>query len=46
LPHPSGASRWHQIAENRVRIDKAIKKIARRYRELFPERKKIKRKKA
>jgi len=24
LPHPSGASRWHQIEENRVRINKAI----------------------
>lgn len=38
LPHPSGASRWHQIAENRKRIDKAIRLIGRRYRELFPDR--------
>jgi uracil-DNA glycosylase len=28
LPHPSGASRWHQIPENRERIDMAIAKIA------------------
>lgn len=38
LPHPSGASRWHQIPENRKRIDKAIRLIARRYRQLFPNR--------
>ncbi len=24
LPHPSGASRWHQIASNRVLIDQAL----------------------
>ena len=24
LPHPSGASRWHQTAENRQRIERAI----------------------
>ncbi len=24
LPHPSGASRWHQISENRERINHAI----------------------
>lgn len=36
LPHPSGASRWHQIAENRKRIDKAIRLIGKRYRRLFP----------
>ena len=35
LPHPSGASRWHQIAENKVRIDQAIGLIANHYRELF-----------
>jgi uracil-DNA glycosylase len=29
LPHPSGASRWHQTAENRALIDKAIARIAR-----------------
>jgi uracil-DNA glycosylase len=38
LPHPSGASRWHQIPENRKRIDKAIRLIGKRYRELFPKR--------
>jgi uracil-DNA glycosylase family 4 len=27
LPHPSGASRWHQLPENRKRIDHAIHKI-------------------
>lgn len=27
LPHPSGASRWHQLPENRRRIDRAIRKI-------------------
>jgi uracil-DNA glycosylase len=36
LPHPSGASRWHQIAKNRKKIDKAIKLIAGQYRRLFP----------
>ncbi|MCL5428992.1 MAG: uracil-DNA glycosylase family protein [Chloroflexi bacterium] len=43
LPHPSGASRWHQIAENRERIDAAVELIARRYRQLFPKRASIKR---
>lgn len=38
LPHPSGASRWHQIAENRAHIEEAIKLIAHRYRQLFPKR--------
>lgn len=37
LPHPSGASRWHQIPENRQRIDTAIKLISRRYKQLFPK---------
>jgi uracil-DNA glycosylase len=27
LPHPSGASRWHQVPENRKRIERAIRKI-------------------
>jgi uracil-DNA glycosylase len=27
LPHPSGASRWHQIAENREKIVRAIERI-------------------
>lgn len=38
LPHPSGASRWHQIAENRVRIQQAIGLIAAQYARLFPKR--------
>lgn len=29
LPHPSGASRWHQIEENRTRISEAIELIGR-----------------
>lgn len=28
LPHPSGASRWHQVPANRQRIQKAIELIA------------------
>ena len=35
LPHPSGASRWHQIAENRALIDEAISLIGKRYRDLI-----------
>ncbi len=27
LPHPSGASRWHQLPENRALIDQAIERI-------------------
>jgi uracil-DNA glycosylase len=38
LPHPSGASRWHQIEANRVRIRKAIKLIGKHYVRLFPKR--------
>lgn len=30
LPHPSGASRWHQIACNRARIYRAIERLAAR----------------
>lgn len=30
LPHPSGASRWHQLHDNRVLIQKAIGKIRQR----------------
>jgi len=29
LPHPSGASRWHQSDGNRARIDAAIRRLAR-----------------
>ena len=28
LPHPSGASRWHQIEENRALIRRAVSRIA------------------
>ena len=34
LPHPSGASRWHQIEENRVLIDKAIALIGKQFARL------------
>lgn len=36
LPHSSGASRWHQIAENRELIKKAISLIKTHYRSYFP----------
>ena len=35
LPHPSGASRWHQSEENRRRITQAIELIQIRYRQIF-----------
>jgi uracil-DNA glycosylase len=35
LPHPSGASRWHQSAENRERVRQAIELIASQVRSLF-----------
>jgi uracil-DNA glycosylase len=34
LPHPSGASRWHQVPANRRRIDAAIALLARLRRRL------------
>jgi uracil-DNA glycosylase len=34
LPHPSGASRWHQIPENCRRIERAINKVKARRRAL------------
>jgi len=34
LPHPSGASRWHQVPANRKRIDSAIALLARLRRRL------------
>lgn len=37
LPHSSGASRWHQIQENRNLIEKAITQISARYHQLFPD---------
>ena len=36
LPHSSGASRWHQIAENRELIKKAVALIAAHLKRLFP----------
>lgn len=36
LPHSSGASRWHQIAENRELIQKAVALIATHMKHLFP----------
>lgn len=36
LPHPSGASRWHQLEDNRMRIGKAIRLIRKHYRRLYP----------
>ncbi len=36
LPHPSGASRWHQIEENRALIQEAIGLIQKHYRRIFP----------
>jgi uracil-DNA glycosylase len=35
LPHPSGASRWHQIGENRKLIEQAIGLIGGHYRALY-----------
>lgn len=35
LPHPSGASRWHQSEENRQRLAMAIELIAQHYRRLI-----------
>jgi uracil-DNA glycosylase len=35
LPHSSGASRWHQIPENRARIRQAIERIGEHYTSLF-----------
>lgn len=36
LPHPSGASRWHQTQENRQRIAQAVELIRKRYLEIYP----------
>lgn len=36
LPHPSGASRWHQIDANRRLIDRAVELIGEHVRRLFP----------
>ena len=37
FPHPSGASRWHQIESNRALIDQAITLTRRHYEKLKPE---------
>lgn len=37
LPHPSGASRWHQIEANRARINMAIDLIRQHVKLIFPE---------
>lgn len=37
LPHPSGASRWHQIAENRVLLDRAVGLIREHVKQIYPE---------
>ncbi|MQC27012.1 MAG: uracil-DNA glycosylase [Chloroflexi bacterium] len=34
LPHPSGASRWHQIEANRPLIERAIRLIGKRFKSL------------
>ena len=36
LPHPSGASRWHQSQDNRTLIDQAIALIRARIEKLQP----------
>jgi len=36
LPHPSGASRWHQIESNRALIRRAIGLIQERYQKIYP----------
>ena len=36
LPHSSGASRWHQTAENRALINQAIQLVKAHYQRLFP----------
>ena len=36
LPHSSGASRWHQNAENRVLIQKAVRLVEVHVQRLFP----------
>jgi len=36
LPHPSGASRWHQIEANHALIDRSITHIKRHMNNIFP----------
>jgi uracil-DNA glycosylase family 4 len=35
FPHPSGASRWHQIEENRIKIERAIQLILKSREEIL-----------
>ncbi len=37
LPHPSGASRWHQSEANRALVRQAVALIAEHIRRMFPE---------
>lgn len=37
LPHPSGASRWHQIAANRVLLDQAIGLVREHVKQIYPD---------
>jgi len=37
LPHPSGASRWHQLEENREKVRQAIGLIREHFSQIFPE---------
>jgi len=37
LPHPSGASRWHQIAANRLLLDQAIGLVREHVKQIFPD---------
>jgi uracil-DNA glycosylase len=38
LPHPSGASRWHQLEENRAHVRQAVELIAGHVKRIFPDR--------
>ena len=38
LPHPSGASRWHQLEENRAHVRQAVELIAGHVERIFPAR--------
>ena len=35
LPHPSGASRWHQIEANRMRVSQAVHLLKEQYQRKF-----------
>jgi uracil-DNA glycosylase len=37
LPHSSGASRWHQIQENRALIAKAVALIGKHVQRIYPD---------